>query len=86
MIEVEGLFDATWFGNTAWRWIVAAGIFVGISFVLLLLRRVIRSRYLQLAATPQTEFLELPLQGDGKATCPHTGDRYRLSKGRLSLV
>jgi len=31
------------------------------------------------------ERLELPLQGDGEATCAHTGDRYRLSGHTLSL-
>ena len=32
------------------------------------------------------EQLKLPLKGKGQATCPHTGERYRLSKGRVSLV
>jgi UDP-2-acetamido-3-amino-2,3-dideoxy-glucuronate N-acetyltransferase len=32
------------------------------------------------------EQLKLPLKGKGSATCPHTGERYRLSKGRVSLV
>ncbi len=31
------------------------------------------------------ERLPLPLRGDGEAICPHTGDRYRLQDGRLSL-
>jgi len=31
------------------------------------------------------ERLELPLKGDGEALCPHTGERYRLSAGRLQL-
>jgi len=31
------------------------------------------------------ERLPLPLQGEGEATCPHTGDRYRLSGHTLSL-
>lgn len=31
------------------------------------------------------ERLELPLQGDGEATCPHTGDRYRLRAGVVTL-
>lgn len=29
------------------------------------------------------ERLDLPLTGEGEATCPHTGDRYRLSGGRV---
>jgi UDP-2-acetamido-3-amino-2,3-dideoxy-glucuronate N-acetyltransferase len=32
------------------------------------------------------ERLELPLEGQGQATCPHTGDRYRLLGGRCQLV
>lgn len=28
------------------------------------------------------EQLALPLTGTGEATCPHTGDRYRLLEGR----
>jgi UDP-2-acetamido-3-amino-2,3-dideoxy-glucuronate N-acetyltransferase len=31
------------------------------------------------------ERLELPVKGDGTAVCPHTGERYRLSGGRLRL-
>ena len=31
------------------------------------------------------ERLPLPLAGDGEATCPHTGDRYVLRQGHLSL-
>ena len=30
--------------------------------------------------------LPLPLTGDGAAVCPHTGDRYTLSAGGLSLA
>jgi UDP-2-acetamido-3-amino-2,3-dideoxy-glucuronate N-acetyltransferase len=32
------------------------------------------------------ERLPLPLHGDGEAVCPHTGDRYRLQAGTLSLA
>ncbi len=31
------------------------------------------------------ERLELPLSGDGEATCPHTGDRYQLRDGQCRL-
>lgn len=31
------------------------------------------------------ERLALPLQGEGEAVCPHTGDRYRLVGGRLRI-
>jgi UDP-2-acetamido-3-amino-2,3-dideoxy-glucuronate N-acetyltransferase len=32
------------------------------------------------------ERLELPSEGQAQATCPHTGDRYRLVGGRCELV
>ena len=31
------------------------------------------------------ERLELPLNGEGEALCPHTGDRYRLRGGQVTL-
>jgi UDP-2-acetamido-3-amino-2,3-dideoxy-glucuronate N-acetyltransferase len=31
------------------------------------------------------EKLTLPLQGEGEAICPHTGDRYRLRAGAVTL-
>lgn len=30
------------------------------------------------------EKLDLPLDGEGEIVCPHTGDRYRLSNGRVT--
>ena len=32
------------------------------------------------------ERLELPVKGEGTATCPHTGEKYLLKNGRCSLV
>jgi UDP-2-acetamido-3-amino-2,3-dideoxy-glucuronate N-acetyltransferase len=32
------------------------------------------------------ERLDLPLTGDGEAVCPHTGERYRLMDGRVSIA
>ncbi len=32
------------------------------------------------------ERLELPLSGDAETVCPHTGDRYALRDGQLSLI
>lgn len=32
------------------------------------------------------ERLELPVSGEGDATCPHTGDRYRLRGDEVTLV
>jgi small-conductance mechanosensitive channel len=62
MNEVERLLDDRYFDNTLWQWGMAAGIVVAVFFVALLIRRIIRSRYERLAATPQTELLELPLK------------------------
>ncbi|HKR34596.1 MAG TPA: mechanosensitive ion channel family protein [Steroidobacteraceae bacterium] len=61
MAEVDQLLDWSYLGNPAWRWIVAGAVALGILFVLLLLRRLTRKQYARLAATPQDEFLEVPL-------------------------
>jgi small-conductance mechanosensitive channel len=62
MNEVERFLDQSYSGNSVWQWTLAAGIAVGILLVTLLIRRVIRSRYQRLAATPETELMELPLK------------------------
>lgn len=68
MNEVERLVDATYLGNTLWELTVAAGVAVGALFILLLIRRAIRGRYEKLAATPETEFLELPFRVVSRTT------------------
>jgi small-conductance mechanosensitive channel len=65
---VEPLLDFTYLGNPAWRWITAIGIATGTFLVLLLLRRIVRSRYARLAVTPQEEFLEIPLHVAARTT------------------
>lgn len=70
MTQVEQLVDATYMGNTLWQLAVAAGVAVGAFLVLLLVRRTVHSRYAKLAATPQTEFLELPLRVASHTTLP----------------
>lgn len=62
MSEVEALLEKTYFQNTVWQWALAAGIVVVVFFVTLIIRRIIRSSYARMAATSQTEFLELPLK------------------------
>jgi UDP-2-acetamido-3-amino-2,3-dideoxy-glucuronate N-acetyltransferase len=32
------------------------------------------------------ERLDLPMENDGEAVCPHTGDVYQLKNGKVSLV
>ncbi len=68
MAELQELFDQTYFGNAAWLWIVAGAIALGVFFVLLLLRRLTRNQYKRLAATPQEEFLEIPLHVAARTT------------------
>jgi small-conductance mechanosensitive channel len=62
MVDLERVVEATYMGNRLWELTIAAGIMLGVFFVTLLIRRASRSRYERLAATPETEFLELPLQ------------------------
>jgi hypothetical protein len=57
---VEQWFDS-FLGNSPLRWLEAGAVAVAVLFVLLILRRVARKQYARLAATPQQEFLELPL-------------------------
>ena len=68
MAELQELFDQIYFGNAAWLWIVAGAITLGVLFILLLLRRLTRSQYKRLAATPQEEFLEIPLHVAARTT------------------
>jgi hypothetical protein len=68
MVELERLLDWSYLGSPAWRWIVAGAVALGLLFVLLLLRRLTRKQYARLAATPQDEFLELPLHIASRTT------------------
>ncbi len=68
MTEVEHLVEATYLGNTLWRWTVAAGIAIAAFLLLLLIRSAVQSRYQKLAATPEVEFLELPFKVISRTT------------------
>jgi small-conductance mechanosensitive channel len=70
MIELEKILDRTFWGNTVWEWSVAAAILVVTFLVLGLIRRVIRTNYTRLAATPRVEFMELPLRVVSRTTLP----------------
>jgi small-conductance mechanosensitive channel len=64
---MDQLFE-DFLGNAPWRWLAAGAVALGILFVLLLLRRVARKQYTRLAATPQEEFLEVPLHVASRTT------------------
>ena len=64
---MDQLFE-DFLGNAPWRWLVAGAVALGILFVLLLLRRVARKQSARLAATPQEEFLEVPLHVASRTT------------------
>jgi small-conductance mechanosensitive channel len=68
MAELQELFDTIYLGNAAWRWIVAGAVALGVLFMLLLLRRLARSQYKRLAATPRDEILEVPLHVASRTT------------------
>jgi small-conductance mechanosensitive channel len=68
MAELQQLFDRTWLGNTAWQWIVAGAVALGVLFVLLILRRVARKQYARLVATPEDELMEVPLHVASRTT------------------
>jgi small-conductance mechanosensitive channel len=68
MAALQQLFDSTFLGNPAWRWMVAAAVALGALFVLLLLRRFTRMSYSRLAATPQDELMEVPLHVASRTT------------------
>jgi len=68
MPEVERLLDQVHLQNTLWQWTVAAAVALGVFCIAVLVRRIVRGRYERLAATPQTEFLELPLKVASRTT------------------
>lgn len=70
MPEVEALLEKTYFHNTLWQWGLAAGIVVVVFLATLIARRLIRTHYARMAATAQTEFMELPLKVASHTTLP----------------
>lgn len=61
-MALPDFLEKTYYHNTLWHWGLAAGIAVFVFFVTLIVRKIIRSRYKRMAATPQTQILELPLR------------------------
>ena len=68
MSELRDLFETEYFGNTTGQWLIAAGIFLGVFLILLIIRRVARRQYEKVAATPKTELIELPLMVASRTT------------------
>jgi small-conductance mechanosensitive channel len=70
-VEAFGsLFDKVYFGNTLWKWTVAAAIVVGVFLLLLLIRRLVRSNYERFAQTAKAELLEMPLKIASRTAVP----------------
>lgn len=70
MTELEKLLDVKYFGATTAQWTIAGAAALVIFLAALLTRRLIRSHYRRVAATPQTELIELPLQVASRTTTP----------------
>lgn len=68
MPEVDRLLDQIYLQNSLWQWAMAAAVVLGVFFSLMLVRHIVRGRYQRLAATPQTELLELPLNVASRTT------------------
>ena len=68
MNELRDILDPIFFGNTLWRWAIAGVIALVVLAALVFIRRIVRAQYDRLAATPQTELLELPLKVISRTT------------------
>jgi small-conductance mechanosensitive channel len=62
MVELQKLFGRTLLGNGLQQWIIAGCISLGVLLLTLLVRRMVRAKYTNVALTPQVELWELPLQ------------------------
>ena len=62
MPDYSELASAPLFQNPPLQWLIAGGVAIGVYLVLTTVRRMIRSYYQRMKVTPETEWLELPLQ------------------------
>lgn len=62
MLSVEQLSHLPLFTNTLLDWTIALGVALATLFVLLAIRRMVRSYYRRVQATAETELLEIPTQ------------------------
>lgn len=68
MTELSELFERVYFGNKIGHWLTAAAIALGLLIVLLVIRRLVRSRYAKLAETPEIELIEIPFKAASRTT------------------
>ena len=68
MNDFKAWLDPVFFGNTLWQWTLAGLIALVLFAALLFIRRLVRSQYERLAATPQAEIMELPLKVISRTT------------------
>lgn len=68
MVELQELLDATYLGNSLSRWNIAIVLGIAAFVIMLLVRSWTRTQYARLAATPDEELLELPLQVASRTT------------------
>jgi small-conductance mechanosensitive channel len=68
MDELRQILDPIFFGNTLWRWTIAGLIALGVIAALWFVRQLIAAQYKRLAATPETELMELPLKVASRTT------------------
>ena len=62
MPDFERLAALPLFDNSLLAWSIAGAIALGVFFALLIVRRAVRSYLRKARTTPQTEFLEIPVQ------------------------
>jgi small-conductance mechanosensitive channel len=68
MLDLDKLAALPLFSNSLLDWIVAAAIATGTLLLLLVIRSSVRRYHRKLAATPETELLEIPLQVMSRTT------------------
>lgn len=68
MFDLEKISHLPLLANSALDWALALGIALATLFVLLTVRRTVRAYYKRMAATPETELLEIPVQVMSRTT------------------
>jgi small-conductance mechanosensitive channel len=68
MNELKQFLGPVFFGNTLWQWTIAGAVALAVLVALWFVRQLIRSQYKRLAATPETELMEMPLKVVSRTT------------------